>query len=260
MAVLAGSGCGGNKHHSSAATTTTVTPSTTTTTRGTTTSSTTPSTTDTTSGGGCTSGARPADAQSPTEASADFDGDGRPDTLVVYSLGRGGGTVWHVRIERAAGEAVEAVIDGSTPDARASALGGAEISASAGLPPDGSGVEAFVEVGAGAADALVGIYQLRGCTLTRLAGPDGGPSTFAVGGSVTQLDGLRCDGVSGGQRLAVLTATSDDGTTYHTSDRLLRADGSRLQYAGEPVAGSLAATDPSLSAYSTVSCPGVASP
>jgi hypothetical protein len=101
---------------------------------------------------------------------------------------------------------------------------------------------------------------LTDCTLTRLADPDTAePATFAIGGTVTHLDGLRCDGTAGGVRLVQFSAESNDGVTYTTTERRLEVQNGRFVVT-DTVNGTLDAGDPSLQAFSTLDCPGVQSP
>lgn len=220
--------------------------------------STTSSSTTTTAPSACTAGPRPANAIRVTEAAGDFNGDGTPDTLVVYGTGNDATPApYVVRVELGGdGGTVETpIVDAATdPNQNVKALGGSEISARAGLPPDGSGAEAFVAVGSGASTFLVGVYQLKACQLVRLAGAG---STFPVGGTVTHLSGVRCDGVSGGVRLVRVSAESTDGETYTTSEQPFDVKGDQLVPSGAPVAGSVSVNDPQLSSFSGLDCPGV---
>ena len=199
-----------------------------------------------------------------TSAEGDFDGDGSNDTLTVYGTGSASQpSPYHVHMDLAGGNgSVDApIVDAATDGAQVvKALGGAEISASAGLPPDGSGVEAFVVIGSGASDTLVGVFQLTNCTITRLTGPQGNaPSNFPIGGSVTHLDGLRCDGSAGGQRLVVMSATSDDGFTYQTKETRLQVAAGHFN-PDPPVTDTIDAQDPRLQAFSSLDCEGVQAP
>jgi hypothetical protein len=140
-------------------------------------------------------------------------------------------------------------------------LGAADVTASAGAPPDGSGAEVFVDVGSGAATAVIGIFQVTGCNLARLTGPGPNvPSAFAIGGTVTILSGLRCDGTAGGQRLVVLSAQSDDGLTYQTTEQRLDVTNGVFVASGDPVAGSVSSSDPQFQSFSHLDCPGVEGP
>src|SRR3954447_17702436 len=166
--------------------------------------------TTTTTPAGCDGVPPPSSAINVTHAEADFNGDGSADSLTVYGTGSADQpSPYHLQIQLAGslGAVDTAIADAATDNSQVvKALGGADITASAGLPPDGSGAEAFVEVGSGASDSLVGVFQLLGCALTRLTGPQGaGPSLFPIGGSVTHLDGIRCDGTAGGVRLVQLS-------------------------------------------------------
>jgi hypothetical protein len=199
-----------------------------------------------------------------THADGDFNGDATTDSLTVYGTGTNTQpSPYHVRIELADSHGtIDTVIaDAATDDNQVvKALGGADVSAGAGLPPDGSGDEAFVEVGSGASDSLVGVFQLIGCTLTRVTGPVGAaPSLMPIGGSVTHLDGVRCDGSAGGQRLVQLSATSNDGITYESKEtRLALQDGKFIVTA--TVTDTLDAHDSRLQEFSTLNCPGVQTP
>jgi hypothetical protein len=228
-------------------------------------SSTTTTTTAPASSGPCDGLAAPGSAINVTHADGDFNGDNTPDTLTVYGTGTASQpSPYHLQIELGDSKGIvdTAIADAATDNNQAvKALGGADITATAGLPPDGSGVEAFVEIGSGASDALVGVYQLIGCSLTRLTGPQGSqPSQFPIGGSVTHLDGLRCDGTAGGQRLVQLSAKSDDGVTYKTTESRLEVKAGVFSVLGSPITGTLGASDPSLQAFSSVDCSGVQAP
>jgi hypothetical protein len=199
-----------------------------------------------------------------THADGDFNGDNTTDSLTVYGTGTATQpSPYHIRIELAESHGtVDAVIADAATDNNQTvkALGGADVSSSAGSPPDGSGAEAFVQVGSGASDSLVGVFQLVGCALTRVTGPQGAaPSLLPIGGSVTHLDGLRCDGAAGGQRLAQLSATSNDGITYDTKESRLAVQGGKFTVTATAT-DSLAANDPRLQEFSSLNCPGVQAP
>jgi hypothetical protein len=228
-----------------------------------------PSSTTTTttpaSSGPCDASPAPKSAINVTHADGDFNGDKTTDTLTVYGTGNASQpSPYHVQIELgASGGTVDAVIaDAATDDNQVvKALGGADITASAGLPPDGSGAEAFVQVGSGASASLVGVFQLIGCSLTRLVGPQGTePSLFAIGGSVTHLDGLRCDGTAGGQRLVHLSAASNDGIAYDTKETRLQVQAGKFTPLGPPITATVDGGDPALQAFSALDCPGVQAP
>jgi hypothetical protein len=119
------------------------------------------------------------------------------------------------------------------------------------------GDELFAVVGSGASVTLVGVFGLEGCVVHRLTGPDGGPATFAIGGTVTHVDGLRCDEAT----LVVLSATSTDGVTFQArAQRLLLDTAGRLMRIGAAEEETITSADPALAAYAALSCPGVESP
>ncbi|MEY2404697.1 MAG: hypothetical protein QOD38_2248 [Acidimicrobiaceae bacterium] len=217
------------------------------------------------SAGQCDASPPPASAINVTNAEGDFNDDSAADTLIVYGTGTATQpSPYHVQIALAnsAGTIDTIIADAATDNSQAvKALGGADITASAGLPPDGSGDEAFVLVGSGASDALVGVFQLVGCNLARLTGPRGTElSVFAIGGAVTHLDGLRCDGTAGGQRLVVLSATSNDAITYETSETRLEVHAGAFTVLGAPITATVDGSDPQLQRFSTLDCPGVQAP
>lgn len=216
------------------------------------------------SSGPCSGAAVPPSAINVTHADGDFDGDGTADTFTVYGTGTASQPApYHVHVDLGGGHgtADAVIVDAATDDTQVvKALGGADITSRAGLPPDGSGVEAFVTIGSGASDTIVAVFQLLDCSLTRLTGPQGNaPSNFAIGGSVTHLDGLRCDGTAGGQRLVQLSATSDDGVTYTTKETRLTVENGHFT-PDAPITDTVAAGDPRLQAFSSLDCPGVQAP
>lgn len=222
-------------------------------------------TTSVASSGPCDASPVPASAINVTHADGDFNGDNTTDTMTVYGTGTATQpSPYHVQIELGGSQGTvdTAISDAATDNSQVvAALGGADITSSAGLPPDGSGAEAFVQVGSGASDHLVGVFQLIGCSLTRLVGPQGTqPSLFAIGGSVTHLDGLRCDGSAGGQRLVQLSATSTDGISYDTKETRLQVQDGKLSVFGTPITDTIDGSDPSLQGFSSLDCQGVQGP
>jgi hypothetical protein len=92
-------------------------------------------------------------------------------------------------------------------------------------------------------------------------GPQGTEaSLFAIGGSVTHLDGLRCDGTAGGQRLVELSATSSDGLSYDTKETPLQVQAAKFSPFGTPITDKLDGGDPGLQSFSALDCPGVQAP
>jgi hypothetical protein len=226
------------------------------------TDATSPSTTSTTVPRTCTPMPRPENAIRVSQAPGDFDGDGTPDTLVVYGTGTDDAPApYIVRVELGNGNgSVEtAIVDAATdPIQNVKALGGSDVSARAGRPDDGSGAEAFVAVGSGASTFLVGLYQLTACHLVRLASAGGStPAEMPVGGTVTHLSGVRCESTSDGARLVQVSAESTDGVTYTTSQQPFDVTDGKLVPASPPVAGTLSGNDPDLPRFSGLDCSGV---
>ena len=212
---------------------------------------------------GCDAAPPPATAVRVQSGQGDFNGDKAVDTISVYGSGTESNPA-PIHLNMVLGNSV-GTIDVVIPDADAGGvsalrpLGTADITASAGLPPDGSGNEAFVVVGSGASTNLVAVLQLVGCTLTRVKDVRGQPSSFPIGGSVTHLGGLRCDGTAGGQRLVQLSATSDDGITYATTET--RMDVVNGQFtATNTVNGSVTTDDPTFHEFGSINCSGVETP
>ena len=73
----------------------------------------------------------------------------------------------------------------------------------------------------GASVDVVSLF--RGCDLEPVT-LDGATAALPIGGTVTHGDGMRCDG----DRIVVLSATSDDGETYQAKQTTYRIEGSSL--------------------------------
>ena len=209
-------GCGGDDDESTATTSTT-----TSTTAPTTTDSAPPSTTTTTTPVDC---GPPAQVPAPgaTDVSrkqVDADGDGEGDDAYAY-LDGGVPTV----AVRLAGGTTAVVPTGEPAGTLLGVLGGHDLG--------GGGDTVFVQVGSGASVEVIGLFELDGCTLTRVTLAGGEPAAFAVGGTVTHADGLRCVRGDDGPGLEVLTATSVDGQTFSTDDRAYRLVGTELVQVG----------------------------
>jgi hypothetical protein len=116
--------------------------------------------------------------------------------------------------------------------------------------------EIFAVVGSGASVSIVGVFGVDGCATVPVEDPAGGPFDVAVGGTVTHLDGARCesDGVT------VLLATSDDGVTYRTRDERFTFVDGVLRPVAPPAEGTVDGDDPALGAYAVLSCPGIENP
>ena len=75
-----------------------------------------------------------------------------------------------------------------------------------------AGAVTLALVDRGASVDVVGVFTTVDCAFAPVS-VGGSPATFAVGGSVTHGDGLRCEG----DRITHLAATSDDGETYQAT-------------------------------------------
>lgn len=80
----------------------------------------------------------------------------------------------------------------------------------------------------GASVDVVSLF--RGCDLTPVT-IDGTVAALPIGGTVTHGDGLRCDG----NRIVVLSATSDDGATYQATATTYQLSGTKLVARGKSV-------------------------
>ena len=145
-------------------------------------------------------------------ASADIDGDGAQDQVTVYGTGSASDPApWRVRVDTAAGEAIDSAL-AVDPGAAGIPIGGADVDG------DGATDELFIAVGSGASTVIVAIYTLVGCDLVQ-ATNGGAPIGFPIGGSVQNLGGLECrdtdrNGVNNTITAWLATAVADtaDGT------------------------------------------------
>jgi len=201
-----------------------------------------PTTAPTTTEPSCAAAGPPATAVDTSTATGDVDGDGRADDLEVYADGTDTNPgPWHLAVATARGTRLAtAIADVAPGEEHVRLLGAATVAGPSQL--------VFVQVGTGASDSIVGLYTVAECSLARVAGP-----LLAVGGTVTHLDGLRC----GDGALSVLQADSTDGSTYQTSVQRYAVDAGSLTADGAPVTATMAASDPRLSAFASLDCPGV---
>lgn len=114
---------------------------------------------------------------------------------------------------------------------------------------DDDGVaEVWRSVGSGAAADILELRRVEGCVEVPVL-LEGVPAQFAIGGTVTLLQGVRCD-----DGLVVhLGATSEDGERYATLDVSYElVDGELVRVDDE--SGELDASDPELRDYSSFEC------
>jgi hypothetical protein len=186
-----------------------------------------------------------------SDGSGDLDGDGRPDAVSVYADGTEAVPgPWHLTVTLGGQKGrVTAVISTLSPSETSVSYAGA---ASVGGGPTQA---AFVNVGFGASDSLVGLFSLTGCELARVSiAPSTEPAIIPIGGSVTHLDGAQCRDT----KLVLLTATSSDGATYQAKAQTYRLQGSSLVPDGDPQLTTLGGSNPDLAPYGSLDCPGVA--
>lgn len=102
----------------------------------------------------------------------------------------------------------------------------------------------------GASVDVVGVFATVDCAYEPVS-IGGDPATFAVGGSVTHGDGLRCeDG-----RITHLSATSDDGETYQAVAITYEVEGTDLVEVDRSASTIEAQTDPgTLDPYYRLDC------
>jgi len=130
------------------------------------------------------SGPVPADATGFESAFADFDADGLPDQLVTYFSPAD--NRFRIRFLPGVGGSFDVLITDSNSIGAVRPLGGFDVEG------DGN-LEAFVVVGSGASATLIGLYDVSGCTISRVT-LDGTAASFPVGASIGNISGLACDG------------------------------------------------------------------
>lgn len=181
----------------------------------------------------------PSELAAPTESltyALELDGVAGDDAATA-SLADDG---WHLQVVLGDGGAADELLT-TAPTDLARVVGPIDL--------DGNGTqELWVQVGTGAAATVVGLFRLDGCDLEPVL-LDGTPAEFAIGGTVTLLQGLAC----GAADVTHLGATSEDGFTYATLERTYVLQGGELVAVGDET-GTLAADDPELAAYSDFGC------
>ena len=150
----------------------------------------------------------PADATDVTTAPVDHDADGAPDTMTVYASAG----LFRVRVETAAGRAVDSPLGIDLGVGGVRALGGYDVNG------DGDGDELFTVVGVGASGSAVSIHVLVDCELLP-AQLGGAPAVLPVGGGAASLSGVECadtDANGVNNEIVAWQATADvaDPTTY----------------------------------------------
>lgn len=238
IALLAG--CGGDD---GAGGTTTTAESTTTTEPVTTTSEAT-----TTTGGaadGCDAPAVATDAEERIDVEGDVDGDGTDDTVTSFRDSEG----VHLTVELANGAGRGSVILAS---AEVGAVGG--LQGIVDINGDGAG-EIWAIVGSGAAALLYEPFIVEGCAPKPIL-LNSAPAVFAVGGSVNNAAGVRCDDLDGNGALdevVRLEASSTDGENFETtSTGFTMLDGEFSQLSQQQ--GAITSGDPGFDEFSSFAC------
>jgi hypothetical protein len=184
----------------------------------------------------------PTSAPSPSAAGrraldGDVDGDGQPDrigvsgTTLTVTLSGGG---------RVLSTPVDSDLDSSEPAATAG---------STDVDRDGR-AEVFVRVAQGASTSTLRMFRYDGKAISPVDS-EGGPLLLVVGGSVTHGDGFSCTDKG---RLVVMSAESNDGTTFRVRRRTFRFSGGGLVLDLETRATATSMDDPRVRAAYEVDC------
>jgi hypothetical protein len=127
-----------------------------------------------------------------------------------------------------------------------------------GVDLGGDGDTVFAVTGSGASVVVVGLFQLVECAISRVSLESGEPAELPVGGTVTHGDGIRCTRDGDGPGLVRLSATSDDGEHFQTTDVRYRVDGNTLVEVGSDSATlGRGAAGAEIDRYYTIDCPGL---
>ena len=235
-AALVVAGCGGSGDDAPAGAPTT-------TARGSdeTSTTTTSSTTTTAAAEACAELPAPVGAEETTTAAVDVDGDGGDDQLVAFRVGED----WHLRVEVAAGGAVDLAME-IRPGDGVEVIGGADV--------DGDGAdELWARVGTGASATIVGLARFEDCALDLVRFEDGEPAELPVGGSVGSPAGLSCEGAPDLTAYAALLGDDDVYdvvvTPYTLSEGVL--------VAGAPTTTTVPADDQGVYRYASFACGGL---
>lgn len=202
-----------------------------------------PTTAPPTSAADCVGAAEGATAES--SATGDVDGDGTDDTLEVLHDGAG---TWFLQVTLGSGGStvMELTTDG---------VGGAEMIGAADIDEDGK-EELFVQTGAGASAAIIGIFTVQGgCDLEAVTF-DGAPAAFPVGASIGATSGLQCSNAPEPPGIFAFAGASSDGQTYDVTTAELQLSGTLLTQVGETT-GTANYGDELYTAASTFHCDDV---
>jgi hypothetical protein len=172
-----------------------------------------------------------------SQASGDFDGDGKADDLAVYAVPSGDErTPFRIRVTFRDG-VVESELGATAPEPGSPELDQPPAFAVGGFDAAGTGRDlAFVQVEHGASTAFDGLFALRGCRLLPVTLPDGSPLRLASGGSTGHFDVYGCNprAPEGPEITALSWIRNDaDGTTYEVVRTVYRLDGTSARQVRE---------------------------
>ncbi|MEO7556504.1 MAG: hypothetical protein ABIV94_07870 [Acidimicrobiales bacterium] len=152
---------------------------------------------------------------------------------------------WQVTVDLGSGHRRSSgIVDADPIDARGSVR-------LLGVTTIGGTPTAFAAVGVGASTTIIALFQLRSCELVRVTEGAERPATLTVGGTVTHLDGIRCEENGA---LTVLSATSLDGVDYTGTASTATIDVGVLRKQ-PPTPQPL--TPDQLEGYGQLRCPGI---
>jgi hypothetical protein len=181
--------------------------------------------------------ASPSPSAQRVAAPGDVDGDGATDGISV--------TATAVTVSLTTGGTVSApVVDSDVPRPAVSGL--------ADLDRDGRN-EVWLETARGASTSFVQAYRFDGTALRELTF-EGGHIRFGIGGSSTHGDGFTCTDRG---ELRVMTAESDDGTTFRVRSITYRVAGAALERVAEVSSTATSMEDPRVRAAYQVDCGSV---
>ncbi|MFZ6005408.1 MAG: hypothetical protein ACOYXM_15915 [Actinomycetota bacterium] len=160
----------------------------------------------------------PETASQVSEATAEVDGDGAPDTVRAYVLSDGD---WHLQVTLAAGGGDDLAM-ATFGESTVAVLGGADV--------DGDGRdEIWARTGAGASATILGLATFRGCALERVVFEGGDPAELPVGGSVGTASGAECDArVDPTAHITTYVASNTGGDQYEVTATEHSLEGSVL--------------------------------
>jgi len=189
----------------------------------------------------CPAVALPGGATEVTEADAELDGDGAPDTMRTYLLGQ----AWHLQVEAGAGGGADLELAGADSGG-VGLVGGADV--------DGDGrAEIWSRVGSGASATILGLVRYDACALTRVVLPGGLPVELPVGGSVGSAAGVECRSGEVDGDLTVFSALHREEGRYEVTATQHTLEGATLVPGASDVS-EVSAADDEFVRYTSFTC------